>query len=124
MTVKKANSFAALGGLVYSTDSGRHCPKCEQPEDECICKDEPLNTGDGTARVRRENKGRGGKTVTTIQGLLLTADELRKLTGELKRRCGCGGSVKDGVIEIQGNQVDVIIEELRKRGFKAVQAGG
>lgn len=122
--MKKANSFAALSGLVYSTDSGRHCLKCEQPEDECICKDEPLNTGDGTARVRRENKGRGGKTVTTIQGLLLTADELRKLTGELKRRCGCGGSLKEGTIEIQGNQVDVIIEELRKRGFKAVQAGG
>ncbi|HZJ95451.1 MAG TPA: stress response translation initiation inhibitor YciH, partial [Thiopseudomonas sp.] len=89
-----------------------------------ICKDEPVNTGDGTARVRRENKGRGGKTVTTIQGLLLTTDELKKLTADLKRRCGCGGSLKEGTIEIQGNQVDVIIEELRKRGFKAVQAGG
>ena len=122
--MKKNNSFAALGGLVYSTDSGRHCPKCEQPEDECVCKDEPVNTGDGTARVRRENKGRGGKTVTTIQGLLLTTDELKKLTAELKRRCGCGGSLKEGTIEIQGNEVDVIIEELRKRGFKAVQAGG
>src|SRR5699024_12333575 len=108
---------------VAATDSDSHWPKCEVAEDECICKAEPLNTGDGTARVRRENKGRGGKTVTTIQGLLLTADELRKLTGELKRRCGCGGSVKDGVIEIQGSQVDEMIEELRKRGFKAMQAG-
>lgn len=122
--MKKASSFAALSGLVYSTDSGRHCSECEQPEAECICAEQPLNSGDGIARVRRESKGRGGKTVTTIQGLCLTASELKDLTAALKKRCGCGGSLKDGVIEIQGDQVELLLAELRKRGFTAKQAGG
>lgn len=122
--MKKANSFAALSGLVYSTDSGRHCPACEQPQDSCICAEQPLNNGDGIARVRRESKGRGGKTVTTIQGLILTLEELKTLTAALKKRCGCGGSLKDGVIEIQGDQVQLLIEELQKRGFTAKKSGG
>lgn len=122
--MKKATSFAALSGLVYSTDSGRHCPECEQPEADCICAQQPLNSGDGVACVRRENKGRGGKTVTTIQGLCLTLDELKTLTAALKKRCGCGGSLKDGVIEIQGDQVELLLEDLRKRGFKAKKTGG
>lgn len=122
--MKKANSFAALSGLVYSTDSGRHCPACEQPQDSCICAEQPLNNGDGIARVRRESKGRGGKTVTTIQGLILTLEELKTLTAVLKKRCGCGGSLKDGVIEIQGDQVQLLIEELQKRGFTAKKSGG
>lgn len=120
----KANPFAALSGLVYSTDSGRHCPDCEQPQADCICAEQPINSGDGIARVRRESKGRGGKTVTTIQGLCLTLDELKTLTAALKKRCGCGGSLKDGVIEIQGEQVELLLEELRKRGFTAKKSGG
>lgn len=122
--MKKANSFAALSGLVYSTDSGRHCPVCEKPQDDCICAEQPLNAGDGIARVRRESKGRGGKTVTTIQGLCLTLDELKNLTAALKKRCGCGGSLKDGVIEIQGEHVELLLEELHKRGFVAKKSGG
>lgn len=122
--MKKTNSFAALSGLVYSTDSGRHCPACEQPQDNCICAEQPINSGDGIARVRRESKGRGGKTVTTIQGLCLTLEELKTLTAALKKRCGCGGSLKDGVIEIQGDQVELLIEELQKRGFTAKKSGG
>ncbi len=122
--MKKATSFAALSGLVYSTDSGRHCPECEQPEADCICAQQPINSGDGVACVRRENKGRGGKTVTTIQGLCLTLDELKALTAALKKRCGCGGSLKDGVIEIQGDQVELLLEDLRKRGFTAKKTGG
>lgn len=122
--MKKATSFAALSGLVYSTDSGRHCPECEQPEADCICAQQLINSGDGVACVRRENKGRGGKTVTTIQGLCLTLDELKALTAALKKRCGCGGSLKDGVIEIQGDQVELLLEDLRKRGFTAKKTGG
>ena len=122
--MKKASSFSGLSGLVYSTDSGRHCPECEKPQTDCVCSAGPVNSGDGVARVRRENKGRGGKTVTTIQGLCLTLDELKKLTADLKKRCGCGGALKDGVIEIQGEHVELFLEELRKRGFTAKKSGG
>jgi translation initiation factor 1 len=122
--VKKASSFAALSGLVYSTDSGRHCPDCSQPVDACICKQTLIPEGDGIARVRRESKGRGGKTVTTISGVPLALDALQELASALKKRCGCGGSLKDGVIEIQGEHVELLIAELIKRGFKAKKSGG
>ncbi|MBU3058189.1 MULTISPECIES: translation initiation factor Sui1 [Pseudomonas] len=122
--VKKASSFAALGGLVYSTDSGRHCPECRQPIDACICKQTAVPAGDGIARVRRETKGRGGKTVTTVSGVPLAEDALKELASALKRRCGTGGALKDGVIEIQGDHVELLLEELAKRGFKAKKSGG
>jgi translation initiation factor 1 len=122
--VKKASSFAALSGLVYSTDSGRHCPDCSQPVDACICKQTQIPDGDGIARVRRETKGRGGKTVTSISGVPLPEEPLKELTAALKKRCGCGGSLKDGVIEIQGDHVELLLAELIKRGFKAKKSGG
>ena len=122
--VKKASSFAALGGLVYSTDSGRHCPECRQPIDACICKQTAVPAGDGIARVRRETKGRGGKTVTTVSGVPLAEDALKELASALERRCGTGGALKDGVIEIQGDHVELLLEELAKRGFKAKKSGG
>lgn len=122
--VKKASSFAALGGLVYSTDSGRHCPDCSQPVDACTCKQTLIPEGDGIARVRRETKGRGGKTVTTISGVPLAEEPLKDLASVLKKRCGCGGSLKDGVIEIQGNHVELLLAELIKQGFKAKKSGG
>lgn len=122
--VKKASSLSALGGLVYSTDGGRHCPDCQQPKDACICGQAVAPVGDGIARVRRETKGRGGKTVTTISGLPLAGDALKELASALKRRCGTGGSLKDGVVEIQGEHVELLIDELLKRGFKAKKSGG
>lgn len=122
--VKKASSFAGLGGLVYSTDSGRHCPDCAQPVDACVCKRTALPEGDGVARVRRETKGRGGKTVTTVRGVALAEEPLRELASVLKKRCGCGGALKDGVIEIQGDHVELLIAELQKRGFTAKKSGG
>ncbi|BAP43153.1 translation initiation factor Sui1 [Pseudomonas sp. 21LCFQ02] len=122
--VKKAASFAALGGLVYSTDAGRHCPDCSQPVDACICKQTVIPAGDGIARVRRESKGRGGKTVTTVSGVPLAEDALKDLAKALKQRCGTGGSLKDGVIEIQGDHVELLIAELVKKGFKAKKSGG
>ncbi|MET1080636.1 MAG: translation initiation factor Sui1 [Pseudomonas sp.] len=122
--VKKAASFAALGGLVFSTDGGRHCPDCSQPLEACLCKSATLPAGDGIARVRRESKGRGGKTVTTISGVPLAEEPLKSLASELKKRCGCGGALKDGVIEIQGDHVQLLLDELLKRGFKAKKSGG
>ncbi len=122
--VKKTSSLSALGGLVYSTDSGRLCPACSQPVAACSCKQNALPEGDGIARVRRESKGRGGKTVTTISGVPLIAEELSALASALKKRCGCGGALKDGVIEIQGDHVDLLLAELAARGFRAKKSGG
>jgi len=120
---KKAASFAALGGLVFSTDAGRHCPECSKPVDACICKQTVIPAGDGIARVRRESKGRGGKTVTTITGVPLAEDALKELATTLKKRCGTGGALKDGVIEIQGDHVELLLAELIKHGFKAKKSG-
>lgn len=121
---KKASSFSALGGLVYSTDAGRHCPACGKPADACICKHHVIPEGDGIARVRRESKGRGGKTVTTVSGVPLALEQLKELATNLKRRCGTGGALKDGVIEIQGDHVELLLGELTKLGFKAKKSGG
>ncbi|UQY32600.1 translation initiation factor Sui1 [Pseudomonas fulva] len=121
---KKTSSFAGLGGLVFSTDAGRHCPDCSQPVDACTCSRTTIPEGDGIARVRRETKGRGGKTVTTIGGVPLGEEPLKELASALKKRCGCGGSLKDGVIEIQGDHVELLLAELLKRGFKAKKSGG
>ena len=121
---KKAASFAALGGLVFSTDAGRHCPDCRQPVDACTCKQTQIPAGDGIARVRRESKGRGGKTVTTITGVPLAEDALKELATTLKKRCGTGGALKDGIIEIQGDHVGRLLGELIKRGVQAPWSGG
>jgi translation initiation factor 1 len=83
-----------------------------------------VERGDGVVRVRREVKGRRGKTVITISGLTLPRDELQTLATELKRLCGSGGSAKDGVIEIQGDHRDVLVAELESRGYTVKRAGG
>ncbi len=75
-------------------------------------------------RVRREVKGRRGKTVTTISGVPLPESELRDLAGELKRSCGSGGAAKAGVIEIQGDHRNVLVRELEARGYSVKLAGG
>lgn len=121
---RKSVSLSALGGLVYSTDQGRHCPACGEPQDQCRCARNVLPEGDGIARVRRETKGRGGKTVTSISGVPLSEEPLRELASALKKRCGCGGALKDGVIEIQGDHVELLLAELQARGFKTRKSGG
>lgn len=103
--------------LVYSTETGRIGPTKDP-----VPPRRPR--GDGVVRVRREVKGRRGKTVTTIEGVPLADAELRALGSELKRRCGTGGSVKDGVIEIQGDHRDSLVAELEARGYTVKRAGG
>ena len=115
--------------LVYSTGSGKICPSCQKPVSECTCKKEKprFQTNikyDGIIRVQREVKGRKGKTVTTVSAFQLADDELENLATQLKRRCGAGGSVKDGIIIIQGDHRDTLITELKIRGFKAKISGG
>ena len=118
-------SFADLGGLVYSTDAGRMCPDCRQPVAKCVCKlNKPLPTGDGIVRVSRETKGRGGKAVTLVKGVLLDHAALEHLGKQLKTACGSGGTVKDGVIEVQGDHVERAMAALQKLGHKVKRSGG
>ncbi len=121
---RKTKGLEGLGGLVFSTEAGRMCPDCRQPVAGCRCGEPAPLAGDGVARVRRETKGRGGKTVTTVSGLALPADELKALAKRMKARCGCGGSLKDGVVEIQGDQVELLCQWLTVEGFVAKRAGG
>ena len=78
----------------------------------------------GRVKVRREVGGRKGKTVTTVANVALDDAGLKELAGRLKKRCGVGGSVKDGVIELQGDHREVVLEVLKAEGFDAVAAGG
>ncbi|MBK8288432.1 MAG: stress response translation initiation inhibitor YciH [Cellvibrionales bacterium] len=102
--------------LVYSTETGK------------IRSIDPLPSmppkSDGFIRIRRETAGRNGKGVTTLGGFELPDDELQALAKQLKQLCGTGGTVKNWIIEIQGDQRDRLKTELEKRGFKVKLAGG
>lgn len=89
-------------------------------------KQSPPNSagGKGNVRVMRESKGRKGKTVTVISGLGMDDGQLLDLAANLKQLCGTGGTVKDGKIEIQGDQCDRVLAALLEKGFKAKRAGG
>ena len=100
--------------LVYSTDAGR----IKETVDE-----QPIET-DGIVRIRRETKGRKGKGVTTVSGVGLPEAELKTLAKKLKQKCSTGGTVKDGVIEIQGDHRDKLKSELEKLGHNVKLAGG
>jgi translation initiation factor 1 len=111
--------------VVYSTEQGRMCPSCERPVAECACrKKKVVPEGDGIVRVGRETKGRKGKAVTLITGVPMDWEGLRKLTKQLKERCGSGGTVKDGVIEIQGDHRDILVKALEKQGYVVRRSGG
>lgn len=117
-----------LGGLVYSTDAGRTCPVCRQAIALCTCKADQaakaMLAGDGIVRVSRETKGRGGKAVTLVKGVALAEAELTALGKKLKAACGSGGTVKDGVIEVQGDHCDRVVELLKAQGLNVKRAGG
>lgn len=113
--------------IVYRSDVGRICPGCRRPVAQCACKDargQALPSAAGPVRVSRQTQGRGGKAVTLVTGLPLAEAQLVELAGELKRRCGSGGTVKAGTIEIQGEHRDTLVAELQRRGFSAKRAGG
>jgi translation initiation factor 1 len=111
--------------IVYSTGIGTLCPNCRRAVRECVCpKGAPGAAKLGSIRVGREVKGRAGKGVTTVAGLPLGVAEIDALATRLKKRCGSGGTVRDGVIEIQGDHRDVIVAELAKAGWPAKKAGG
>jgi translation initiation factor 1 len=110
---------------VYTSDGGRMCPECARPVGDCACqrKDNAAPT-DGVVRVARETKGRKGKAVTLVTGVPLAGQELTDLAKQLKNRCGAGGTVKNGIIEIQGDQRDRVVAELQGRGWTVKKSGG
>jgi len=114
--------------FVYSSDNGRvtTCPTCGQPYKQCRCATTSTiaKKGDGIVRVTRERRGRGGKTVTLITGITASEAVITSITQQLKKLCGSGGTVKDGVIEIQGDHCDKALAKLVEMGYKAKRAGG
>lgn len=112
------------GGLVYSTISGRMCPACRQPISHCTCKAQLKPPTDGVVRVSLQTKGRGGKSVTLVKGLSLDTVALAVLGKQLRSTCGSGGTVKDGVVEVQGDHVVTIMAALQKQNYNVKRAGG
>lgn len=116
------------GRVVYSSEHGRICSACKRPVGQCKCADKKKHAqrpeSDGVVRVRREKKGRGGKTASVVRGLPGTEAELKKIAKMLKQKCGVGGSVKDFEIVIQGDKVDTIIEVLTAAGHNVKRSGG
>ncbi len=112
------------GGLVFSTDQGRMCAECREPASDCRCTKAVRPAGDGVVRLSRETKGRKGKGVTLITGIPLDDKALNALAKNLKARCGTGGTVKDGVIEIQGDQRELLMPLLQEKGWTVKRAGG
>ena len=116
--------------LVYSTEAGQICPKCQKPVTGCTCKKkrvrpdpQPQFKPDGIIRIQRETKGRKGKTVTTVFGFDLDDQDLKSFAKDLKRHCGAGGSVKEGMIVVQGDHRDAVKGFLEWKGFKVKIAG-
>lgn len=119
----KRNS--STSALVYSTGAGRMCPECRRPLAGCICRQsQALARTDGVVRVSRQTRGRGGKTVTLVSGLALDALALARLGKQLKAACGSGGTVKDGVIEVQGDHCEAVMRALQSQGHAVKRAGG
>ena len=110
--------------VVYSTEHGKICPGCSNPVKQCSCCKQTAPVGDGNVRVSRETKGRKGKGVTLIKGLLMDTVALKLMGKKLKAICCSGGTVKDGIIEIQGDHIECILDHLKKQGVAAKRAGG
>ncbi len=115
--------------LVYSTETGRICPKCQKSVSVCTCKKKRPESksqikSDGIIRIRREVKGRKGKTVTTLSGFDLDDNALNLLSKQIKQHCGTGGSVKDGMVIIQGDHRDTVKGLLEDQGYTVKLAGG
>jgi translation initiation factor 1 len=110
-------------GLVYDSQPGRMCPRCRKAMAQCRCAQQvAVPSGDGVVRIRREV--RNGKTLTVVLGVLLRGPELEQLGKQLKKKCGTGGTVKDGAIEIQGDHREIVAAFLQQQGYEVKFAGG
>ncbi len=116
-------------GLVYSTEKGRMCPRCKCPIGNCTCsasgttKNAPTSS-DGCVRLQRQTHGRAGKVVTTIIGVNLPPEELKQFAKRLKQICGSGGTVSNGIIEIQGDHRIGLKSEFERLGYNVKLSGG
>ena len=125
--------FMSDSNLVYVTGVGRICPDCRKPSQHCRCRPgkktsvQPQHSKtkvDGIIRVGRETKGRKGKGVTLIMGLPLQEEALKEFARILKQRCGSGGTVHDGAIEIQGDHREELVTFLQDKGYTVKKSGG
>jgi len=117
--------------VIYSSGPGRsggsadRCAKCGWPADRCACsKAAPSPKNLQRVRVSRSSSGRAGKTVTLVAGLEENEESVALLAKKLKTRCGAGGTVKSGVIEIQGDHVETVLSVLSSEGYRAKKSGG
>lgn len=114
--------------LVYSTETGRTCPECRQPQAACSCRQQAAaaaQRGSGTVRLLHETKGRGGKGVTVVRGLALDAEALALFGKTLRTACGAGGAVKEGgTLEVQGEHRDTVARLLGQAGIAFKRSGG
>ncbi len=111
---------------VYSTDGPTECATCQKKLHKCVCASdkELLAEGDGTVRVRRETKRRGGKVVTVVTGLTMPNDQIRELLSYFRGKLGCGGTIKGSTVELQGDFAEFAIKALRERGMAVKRSGG
>ena len=110
---------------VYSTEFGRLCPQCGEKEHQGKCshsKNQVL--GEGNVRIQRETKGRKGAGVNLVKGIPMMEKELKVLHKQLKKKCGVGGTLKKGVLELQGDQREVVLKALEGKGWDVKIAGG
>lgn len=118
MSKKKKKNFKNRSGVVYSTD-----PDFEY-EEGGMEDEETLPPSEQNLIVKIDRKGRGGKTATLVEGFVGAEEDLKSLAKQLKNKCGTGGSAKDGVILIQGEVRDKVMQELEKSGYRAKKSGG
>ncbi len=111
--------------IVYSTDSAfaKRCERCGSYPCRCP-KPKSLPPSEQTAHIRREKKGRGGKTVTVVMNLQLTPEDRKALATSLKKSCGVGGAIKEETIEIQGDHREKVADALQRLGYKVKYVGG
>ncbi|MCK5880597.1 MAG: stress response translation initiation inhibitor YciH [Sinobacterium sp.] len=110
---------------VYSTEFGKLCPKCGAAEHDGRCANAASAVlGDGKVRIQRETKGRKGAGVTLVTGVPLAEKEMKLLHKTLKKKCGVGGALKNGVMELQGDQRETLLELLSGKGWDVKVAGG
>ncbi|MBN1761007.1 MAG: translation initiation factor Sui1 [Chitinispirillaceae bacterium] len=116
-----------LSELVYSTNGGTVCTACGNPQASCVCRSRAaaaVPKGDGTVRVGCESKGRGGKVVSVVTGVPLPAGQLGALAKTLRKKCGSGGTVKNGTIELQGDHRELLVTLLWEQGYRVKKTGG